>query len=130
MQALELRMAGRNYQEIADALGYGDRSGAYRAVKTALEHGSRETVEHHRRINTRRINKILSVFWPRMLNGDQVAAKLCYQGISILRAMHGLDAPIRVVMQEEANRLAAELGLDPEAIVKEAEAIIRRGAAG
>ena len=35
-KAVELRMAGRTWQEIADALGYADHSGAVRAVQDSL----------------------------------------------------------------------------------------------
>ena len=36
-QALEMRIAGHNWQEIADTLGYSDHSGAFRAVESALQ---------------------------------------------------------------------------------------------
>ena len=36
-QALELRMAGRTWREIAEALGYASHSGAIEAVRVALQ---------------------------------------------------------------------------------------------
>ena len=36
-KAVELRMAGRTWQEIADALGYANHTGAVEAVKTSLQ---------------------------------------------------------------------------------------------
>mgnify|MGYP003667893732 CR=1 FL=1 len=47
-QALELRMAGRNYDEIAEALGYAGHTSALAAVNKALEKTLEEPSQRYR----------------------------------------------------------------------------------
>lgn len=49
-RALEMRKAGATFQQIADAEGYADRSGAKRAVMAALDKTLREPAEDVRDI--------------------------------------------------------------------------------
>ena len=128
-QALELRMAGRNWYEIADSIGYKSHASAIAAVNSILQRTLKPTTDHWRSLTAERLTKILQVFWPKMLSGDPDAAKLCLKAAADLRALLGMDAPIKVEVdiREEARRIAQEMGLDPEAVVAEAEALIKAG---
>jgi len=128
-QALELRMAGRTWLEIAETLGYADNSGPIRAVEGLLKRTLSPTVELWRALSAERLSKILQVFWPKMLAGDDNAARLCLKAVSDLRALFGTDAPIKVEVdiREEARRLARELGLDEAEVIAEAEALLKVG---
>tara|TARA_R100001086_G_scaffold155269_1_gene82920 strand:+ start:272 stop:784 length:513 start_codon:yes stop_codon:yes gene_type:complete len=95
-QALELRMAGRTWQEIADHLGYAGHTGAYEAVKVALSRSNHEAVQDYRNLTLGRLTKILQVHWPLMLQADPVASKLCLQTIKDMRELMGLDSPVRM----------------------------------
>ena len=94
-QAVELRMAGRTYDEIAKALDYKDRTGALYAVRTALEKANDETVDQWKALTIERLNKIIQVFWPMMINVDQskdfdtrlAAAEECRKVIKDLRRL-------------------------------------------
>jgi len=92
-QALELRMAGRTWQEIADHLGYAGHTGAYEAVKVALSRSNHEAVEDYRSLTLGRLTKILQVHWPIMLQGDGNATRYCLQTIKDMRDLLGLDSP-------------------------------------
>ncbi len=132
-QALELRMAGRTWLEISLALGYADNSGPIRAVEGLLKRTLTPTVEHWRALSAERLSKILEVFWPRMVGGDEGAGKICLRAVSDLRALFGTDAPIKVQVdiQEEARRIAREMGLPEDEIdkvVREAEKLLKAGA--
>ena len=95
-QALELRMAGRTWQEIAEHLGYKSHTGAYEAVKVALSRSNHEAAFDYRNLTLGRLTKILQVHWPLMLQADPVASKLCLQTIKDMRDLMGLDSPARL----------------------------------
>ena len=95
-QALELRMAGRTWIEIADTLGYSNHSGAIAAVKTALDKTLQEPAEHYRALTLERLTKIMQVHWPFMLQADPTSTRLCLQAIKDVRDLLGLDSPTRM----------------------------------
>jgi len=86
-------MAGETFQQIADALGYKDHTGAIFAVKSALEKTLREPADRWRALTIERLTKILHIFWPKMLEGDEKGADRVFKAIADLRAVLGLDAP-------------------------------------
>ena len=92
-QAMELRMAGRTWQEIADHLGYASHTGAYEAVKVALSRSNHEAAEDYRSLTIGRLTKILQVHWPLMLQADNNSTRLCLQTIKDMREILGLDSP-------------------------------------
>ena len=95
-QALELRMAGRTWQEIANVLGYKDHSGAVRAVEAALSHTLEAPSAHYRALTLERLTKVLQVFWPTMLQGSPDAARTVLHTIADNRKLMGLDAPVQL----------------------------------
>ena len=95
-QAVELRMAGRTWEEIADALGYADHSGAVRAVQDSLQKTLGAPSAEFRELTLERLTKILQVQWPNMLRGEVPAAKLCLQTIGDMRQLMGVDMPSKV----------------------------------
>ena len=92
-QAMELRMAGRTWQEIADHLGYASHTGAYEAVKVALSRSNHEAAEDYRSLTIGRLTKILQIHWPLMLQADNNSTRLCLQTIKDMREVLGLDSP-------------------------------------
>jgi hypothetical protein len=54
--ACEMRTRNHTYQEISDALGYGDRSHAYRAIQRALAAIPTEAAEELRRLHSARLD--------------------------------------------------------------------------
>ena len=95
-QALELRMAGRTWQEIADALGYASHTGAIAAVKTVLARSDADYGNSFRTLTLERLTKILQTYWPAMLRGDQSSATVCLKTIKDMRDVTGIDMPARV----------------------------------
>ena len=94
-RALELRMAGRTWQEIADNLGYTNHTGAIAAVKTALAKTLQEPSAHYRALTLARLSKIIQVHWPLMLQADPTSTRLCLQAIKDMRDLLGLDSPTK-----------------------------------
>ena len=89
--ALERRLAGETYQQIADALGYKSKCGAYKAVEGALREVTREPAEAVRELELQRLDAMLATLWPLMQKGDIQALAGCLK-ISERRAkLLGLD---------------------------------------
>ena len=95
-QALELRMAGRTWQEIADNLGYANHTGAIAAVRTALQSTLQPPADHFRALTFERLTKVLQVHWPLMLQADPVSTRLCLQVIGDIRQLMGLDSATKL----------------------------------
>lgn len=102
-QALELRMAGVPYADIAERLGYKDGSGAFRAVKTALKRTLQEPADGVREVELARLDKLMFALWPNRANPG-VADR-------ILRIMErrakllGLDAPTRTDLTSQGEKV-------------------------
>jgi hypothetical protein len=94
-RALELRMAGRSWSDIAKAVGYSNHTGAIAAVKVALDKSLQEPAQHYRALTLERLTRILQVHWPSMLNHDMPATDRIIRVIADIRALLGLDAPIK-----------------------------------
>lgn len=66
-QAVEMRIAGRTFSQIAVALGYADESCAWRAVKSALDQMLPAPCEHLRSLLTARLERTWAELYPRFL---------------------------------------------------------------
>ena len=95
-QALELRIAGRTWQEIADHVGYSNHSGAIAAVKSALSKTLQEPADELRALMKERYEKMIQVYWPSLIRGDISSGKLCLSTMAAERELLGLDAPTKV----------------------------------
>ena len=95
-RALRLRNLGASYDQIADELGYAGRSGAWKAVKAALDRAVIEPAMEQRVIQSERLDLMVMRCLGAVLNGDleQVRNVLA---IEKRRAdLWGLDAPKNV----------------------------------
>ncbi len=102
-QVLELRKAGRTFDEIADALGYADRSGAKHAYDSALKRMGREAAEDLRELELYRLEDLWATAYHRamQLAEDDHDGFLKFQAhmLNISRrrsGLMGLDAPRQV----------------------------------
>jgi hypothetical protein len=62
-EALKLRIAGATYEEIAQALHYATRSGAYKAIKEALRKTIQEPADEVRQLELARLDALLASVW-------------------------------------------------------------------
>ena len=65
---LERRMAGQTFEEIAAALGYSNRSGAYRAFQRAVAEVTAERAAEMRSLEGARMDAALVGIWNRIQN--------------------------------------------------------------
>lgn len=115
--ALELRKGGMTFERIADQLGYADRSGAWRAVNTALSATLQEPADELRRMEAERLNDLLLAMWPKALSGSTWHVDRCLSIMDRRAKLLGLDAPTRKIVNvitedlvdAEIRKLEAEL---------------------
>lgn len=95
-RAIELRLTGMGLAEIADALGYSDASGAFRAIKRAMDKSIREPAEDLLEVELMRLDGLLQAHYPRAQAGDARSAELVLKVMERRARYLGLDAPERV----------------------------------
>ncbi|WP_374157430.1 hypothetical protein ACEWX3_19805 [Mycobacterium sp. G7A2] len=114
LKAMELRVQGHPYAQIAAALDYADESGARHAVSRLLARREAESVDEMRAVHGARLEAVLSSFWPATRSGDTDAARVVLRTLDGLAKLYGLNAPTRVAagppvsaveFAEEAARL-------------------------
>mgnify|MGYP001575498115 CR=1 FL=1 len=75
-KALELCLAGANYVQIAQAIGYKSTSGAYMAVQAALKLTLQPMADQVRQKNVERLNRLRMANWPKAVSGDGKAIEV------------------------------------------------------
>lgn len=95
-QAIELKLAGASYRAIADRLGYGGPSGAYKAVITGLKEAVREPAEELVTVELERLDRIFLGHWPAAIRGNKAATDACIKVMERRAKLLGLDAPTKV----------------------------------
>lgn len=123
-QAIQLRIAGLDYETIAKRLGYSSRQAAAKDLQRALARNlelERTAADELRHIELMRLDRLQGSFWARALGGDLKAAEFCLKVVTERRKLLGLDAPAQVevitldAVDAEIRRLEAELSGRAEA---------------
>jgi len=70
LRCVELASQGLTYAEIAEAVGYANKSSARKAVVGALSERSVEAVEHLRSVESERLDALQASIWDAALAGD------------------------------------------------------------
>jgi hypothetical protein len=73
VEALGMRLAGSTYEQIADTLGYADKSGAWRAVEGELKELRQERARDVLDLELARLDALLAGSWAKALDGDHRA---------------------------------------------------------
>lgn len=90
-QALNMRRAGKTYDEIATDLGYSSRSHASKDVSRALDQVIQEAGDQLIRLERERLNGLLAILWPLAEKGDVRAARECVRVLERTHRLMGLD---------------------------------------
>lgn len=107
-QAMQLRLRGKQYDEIAEIVGYATGASAYNAVMAALKATLREPAEELRQMEVKRIDVMLDKLWQSIEAWDTAEPSATKQAVvdRILRLMErrakylGLD-----VVQEQKDQV-------------------------
>ena len=69
-RAIQLKLQGLTYQQIADELGYTSRGTVYKIIRTAQATQLTGAVEEHLDIEVSRLNALQAAVWPAAMSGD------------------------------------------------------------
>jgi hypothetical protein len=106
MKALQLRMAGSTYNDIAEALGYSSKTTAFHAVTNALRKAKQEPCEGVRALEIERLDAIFLPMYVKAKHGDYGAVDRCIRIMERRARLLGLDAPEK---QEIETRMIVEI---------------------
>lgn len=98
-RAIALRIAGLDWQAVADQAGYASRGAAYNAVNAALKANLEEqnaNAEELRQLTVARYDRLQAAFWPKALKGDPKAAEVVLKCLAGRAKIEGVDAPAKV----------------------------------
>lgn len=70
VQVVKLRTAGASFDQIAQQLGYANRSGPYKALQRVLHSSEHEAAEELRRVGLIRLEALLKQLWPIATDPD------------------------------------------------------------
>jgi hypothetical protein len=97
LQALDLRLGGATFQQIADALGYKTRMGALHAVREARRKSPQDAgIKLARWMERERYNRAQLALWPRVQAGDLEAINAWIRLSKRRCEFDGLDKEKRV----------------------------------
>ena len=98
-QAIKLRMAGANLDDIARQLEFKSPAGAYKSIMRELEataHAEGEGVEAVRQLELKRLDQMQFPLWPVVLSGDTAATTTALRIQERRASLLGLDAPKQI----------------------------------
>lgn len=94
LAALDLAIAGHDYQTIADTVGYASRGAAFNAVQRELDRLLTPKAEQLRKMHQRRLNKLRTVYFPKAMAGDGWSADRVLRFDEREAQLMGLDAKV------------------------------------
>jgi hypothetical protein len=93
LQALQLRIGGASWEQIAQTLGFANRSGPFHAVDRLLRQLPVESINQLRNLQRERLNGLWLGSWPAASTGDPQAVANCMRILKRAAELDGLDAP-------------------------------------
>lgn len=108
-EAVRLRAEGCDYDQIAQCLGYANRSGAYKAVRRSLRRQVGERVEDMRRLEEERLDALQVPLWDRAIDGDGPALDRVLRIIDLRCRLLGLNLPPQIE-RRSAEPLIVQFG--------------------
>lgn len=96
--AVQLRIEGKSWQQIADLLGYDSKGGACKDVSRALQKAVTDLalpLEEYRQLELDRLDAMQEALWPKVLDADTRAIDTALRLMDRRAKLLGLDAPTR-----------------------------------
>jgi hypothetical protein len=99
-RAVELALAGHDYDTIAVEVGFSHRASAWRAVDQALTERVADNADHYRALTLARLEELLASHWTAATHhGDTKAADLVLKVVAQQIKLLGLDQAGQVAEQ-------------------------------
>lgn len=122
---VRMRLAGLDWDTIAERLEYSNRAAACKDLSRTLTQYLAEqnsAVEELREVELMRLDRLLASVWTAAIGGDNRAVETAIKVIDRRCKLLGLDAPVRAevmtvdAIDAEIHRLTRELGAGIEAV--------------
>jgi hypothetical protein len=107
-QVLERLQKGETFEKIAEALGYSDASGAWRAATRALNRIPVGAAEELRRLDTLRVEEMLLALRPAIQRGDARSIEVALKVLAHKAKLNGYAAPSKVEVTGRDGRPVME----------------------
>jgi hypothetical protein len=127
-KALQLRIAGMPYHQIAEELGVDEWQAAH-WVTTQLQGLRGEEVRNAdvaRQLHLERLDALMQGSWPKALAGNADSATIVLRCMERASKLLGLDAPQKVDITHRLRLMAEAEGLDYEELLAEANDVIKK----
>ena len=112
-QAVDMRLEGKTFRQIAEALGYASDGAAYNAVRHLLEKATVERADELRRVDGARLENLLGAIWARASAGDLDAIDSVLKILQQRARLFGLNKPVEVSVSGEVQQVVIlQLGPD------------------
>lgn len=108
-RALQLRLEGKTFDEIAKEVGYANRSGARKAINRALDLVTLPTADRFRREQMERTYALIDTLTPKVQTGDAQAAQALLRAMAALDKYTGLDFKLEELARRDGIEQAAAL---------------------
>jgi hypothetical protein len=98
-KAIQMKIEGHTWQQIADALGYAHKGSAYTDVQRALEQAvvqQRLAAEVWRELELSRLDAMQQAIWPRLMAGEPRAIEVALKLLDRRAKYLGLDSAIKL----------------------------------
>lgn len=126
-KAVELRLSGMKWDDIAQELGYASAPAACTSVRRAMEEARKEchqVAEDLIQQTIMRYDELQAAHWPKALAGNQGSAKIVLQCLAGRARIEGVDMPKRI----EVSGIRYEIvGVDPAMVAGSAPAALTAG---
>lgn len=117
-QALDMRLEGKSYVKIADALAYSGPGAVYNAVQRLMDAHEVESIDELRRVECARMDEMLAGLWPAATTGNKDAVEAVVKIQTRRAKLLGLDKPQRVDVRVELRRiLLLKIGNRPPRLI-------------
>jgi AraC-like DNA-binding protein len=122
-QMAQLKLAGVDWQTIADRCGYSSAQYAqndWQVVRNRTRAELRTSVEEARWLEVSRLDRLQAAVWPKAMKGDTKAADSAHRYIVTRCKILGLEAPTQIQL---SARLDLESTIVAEAIIAAIDAL-------
>ena len=124
VKALDLRLSGLSYRQIASGLSI-QISQAFRDVGAMLKEYASETADSVRNAEMARLDRMMLAHWPGVLEAKIEPTRLVLEIMRRRAALLGLDAPRKIDITTWIREMAISEGLDPDQAATDADAFVR-----
>jgi hypothetical protein len=111
---LDLRIAGHDFDTIAQLAGYANRSVAWKAYRRALARIPQASAQQERQLDARRLDELLKAYWEKAVSGDGWSYDRILRGLERRASLLGLDVKAGDLAQPAAQTLIREYGATVE----------------